>query len=144
MTLLFNIGWVVTLCVVLNFIQVRGFPLGYLMPISLGISTGLISGSNSFVSSDLNLFSAHEGMALGLSIGGLETLGYLLILAATVRLGFYQYKSWWRWRGKWAPTKVMNVRDIRLSESEWLTIAAGLFVIILGAYRETTMVLGQL
>jgi hypothetical protein len=144
MTLLFNIGWIVTLSVVLNFNQVRGFPMGYLMPISLGIFTGLIPGNNSFVSSDLNLISAHEGMALGLSIGGLETLGYLLIIAATVRLGIYQYKSWWRWGGEWSPTKLMRIRDIRLSSSEWLTIAAGLLLIILGAYRETLMAFGQL
>lgn len=144
MTLLFNIGWMVALGVVLNFNQVKGFPVGYLLPISLGFWTGLIPGSNSFISSDLNQISAHAGMALGLSIGGLETLGYVLIVAATVKLGIYQYRSWWRWSGEWAPTQVMNLRDIRLSASEWLTIAAGLVVIILGAYRETLMALGQL
>lgn len=142
--LLFNIGWVTTLCFVLNFIQVKGFPLGYLMVLSLGLITGLISGSNSFVSSDLNQFSAHEGMALNLSIGGLETLGYILVLAATVRLGIYQYRSWWQWRGEWAPQKVMRIRDIRLTGGEWLTIAAGSLVIILGAYRETLLAFGQL
>ncbi len=144
MTLLFNIGWMVALIVLLNFNQVKGFPAGYLMIISLGILTGLIPGNNAFVSSDLNQLSAHEGMALGLSIGGFETLGYLLIMAATVRLGIYQYKSWWRWSGEWAPTKLMRIRDIRLSSGEWFTISAGLLLIIIGAYRETLMALGQL
>lgn len=144
MTLLFNIGWMVTLSVVLNFNQVKGFPVGYLLPISTGIITGLILGSNSFVSSNVDQYGAREGLALGTSIGGLETLGYLLIIAATVRLGIYQYKSWWRWGGEWSPTKLMRIRDIRLSEGEWLTIAAGLLLIILGAYRETLMAFGQL
>ncbi len=70
--------------------------------------------------------------------------GIILIIAATVRLGIYQYKSWWRWGGEWAPTKLMRIRDIRLSTSEWLTIGGGLLLIILGAYRETLMAFGQL
>jgi hypothetical protein len=143
-TLLFNIGWMVTLSVLLNFNQVRGFPMGYLLPISIGIVTGLILGSNSFVSSNVDQYGAREGLALGTSIGGLETLGYILIIAATVRLGIYQYRSWWRWSRDWAPTKLMRIRDIRLSGSEWLTIAAGLLLIILGAYRETLMAFGLL
>ncbi len=144
MTLAFNIGWMVTLIVLANFNQVRGFPVGYLLPISLGIISGLILGSNSFVSSNVNQYSAREGLALGNSVGGLEMLGYILIIAATVRLGIYQYRSWWRWSREWAPTKLMRIRDIRLSSSEWLTIATGLLLIIVGAYRETLMALGQL
>ncbi len=144
MTLLFNIGWVVTLCVILNFNQVRGFPMGYVYPISIAVLTGLILGTNSFVSSDANQYSARDGLALGTSIGGFETLGYLLIIAATVRLGIYQYKSWWRWSGEWAPIKLMRIQDIRLSSSECLTIALGLLLIIVGAYRETLMAFGQL
>ncbi len=144
MTLLFNIGWMVTLIVLANFNQVRGFPVAYLLPISLGIISGLILGSNSFVSSNVNQYSAREGLALGNSIGGLEMLGYVLIIAATVRLGIYQYRSWWRWSGKWSPIKLMRIRDIRLSRGEWLTIAAGLLLIIVGAYRETLMAFGQL
>ncbi len=144
MTLLFNIGWMVTLIILANLNQVRGFPAGYLLPITLGIVGGLIVGSNSFVSSNVDQYSAREGLALGNSIGGLEMLGYLLIIAATVRFGIYQYKSWWRWSGEWAPTKLMSIRDLRLSGREWLTVAAGLLLIILGAYRETLMAFGQL
>ncbi len=144
MTLLFNIGWMVTLSVVANFNQVRGFPVGYLLPISIGFFTGLILGSNSFVSSNVDQYGAREGLALGSSIGGLETLGYLLVIAATVRLGIYQYRSWWRWSGEWAPTKLMRIRDIRLSTNEWFTIALGLLLIVVGAYRETLMAFGQL
>lgn len=142
MTLLVNIGWTVVFGVLLNFAQVRGFPLGYILPISIAITTGLILGTNSFVSSNVNQYGAREGLALGTSIGGLETLGYLLVIAATVRLGIYQYKSWWG--GEWKPTQLMRIRDIRLSSSEWLTILAGLLLIIVAAYRETLMFYGQL
>jgi hypothetical protein len=48
------------------------------------------------------------------------------------------------WSGEWAPTKLMSIRDIRLSSGEWLTIAVGLLLIIVGAYRETLMAFGQL
>ncbi len=144
MTLVVNIGWMVVVSVLLNFNQVRGFPMGYLFPISIGLMTGLILGSNSFLTSDVNQYGALEGLALGNSIGGLETLGYILVIAATVRLGIYQYKSWWRWSGEWAPTKLMRIRDIRLTMSEWLTLVGGLLLIIIGAYRETLMGFGLL
>lgn len=144
MTLLFNIGWMGTLIVLTSFNQVRGFPVAYLLPIALGITSGLILGSNSFVSSNVNQYSAREGLALGNSIGGLEMLGYIIMVAAMVRLGIYHYKSWWRWSGQWAPTKLMRIRDIRLSKNEWLTIAVGLLLIVIGAYRETLMTFGQL
>ncbi len=138
-TLLFNLGWMAGLSVILNFNQVKGVPVGYLLPISFGFFTGLIAGSNSFVASDVDRYAAREGLALGLSIGGLETMGYLLIIVASVRLGIYQYRSWWRWSGEWAPTKLMNIRDIRLYRPEVLTIVLGVALIVIGAYRETLM-----
>ncbi len=61
MTLLFNLGRIVTLSVLANLNQVRGFQMGYLLPISIGLLTGLIFGSNSFLSSDVN----HTGRAKG-------------------------------------------------------------------------------
>lgn len=144
LTLLFNLGWMIGLTIVVNFNQVRGFPLGYLMPITLGITSGLIPGTNSFVASDLDQYLVREGLALGLSIGGLEMLEYILVIASTVRLGIYQYRSWWRWRGEWKPTKAMRIRDIRLSKPELLTFVAGVLLIIFAAYRETQMTFGLL
>ncbi len=141
LTLLFNIAGVVTLCVVLNFNQVKRIPMGYIMPVSLGVVTGLISGTNSFAASDLSRYSAREGMALGISIGGLEMLGYILVIAATVRYGVYQYRSWWRWNGEWKPMKVMNLREVRLTRPEWYCLALGLLLILTGAYRETLFAL---
>ena len=142
LTLLFNVGLVVVVAVIMNLNQVRGFPVGYLYPIFLGVVSGLISGTNSFASSDLTLFNARDGMALGLSIGNLEMLGYILVLAATVRYGVYQYRSWWRWGGEWSPTKRMRVRDVHLTRSEMIALGLGLACIILAAVRETMMARG--
>ena len=94
LTLLFNIGVVAVLGVVLNCNQVRGFPVGYLIPIALGVTSGLILGTNSFAASDLSRVTALDGLALGITIGGLEMMGYILVIAATVKLGIYQYRSW--------------------------------------------------
>jgi hypothetical protein len=65
-------------------------------------------------------------------------------VAATVRFGIYQYRSWWRWSGEYKPTKVMNFRDIRLSTSEIVCLAAGLLLVIVGAYRETLLAFNML
>lgn len=144
LTLLFNLGWQVGLIIVLNFNQVKGMPTAYLLPVSLAIVSGLIAGSNSFVASDLNQYSVRDGLALAHSIGGLEMLGYILVIAATVPFGIYQYRSWWRWSGEYKPSKVMNFRDIRLTRWELLTLIAGEMLIIIGAYRETLMAFGML
>jgi len=136
MTLLVNLGWVVAIGALLNLIQVKGFSLGYLWPMSLGIISGLISGTNSFAASDLRQYNAWEGMARGISIGGLEMLAYILVIASTVSLGVYQYRSWWQ---QWKPTKVMNLRDVRLSRAELLCLIGGILLLILAAYRETIL-----
>jgi hypothetical protein len=135
LTLLFNLGLVVVVSVLLNLNQVKGFSMGYIMPISLGIISGLISGTNSFAASDLRQYNAWDGMALGISIGGLEMLAYILVIASTVGLGVYQYRSWWQWKS----TKVMNLRDVRLSRAELLCLIAGILLLFFAAYRETVM-----
>jgi hypothetical protein len=141
LTLLFNLGVMAGLAVVLNFNQVRGFPLGYVLPISLGLLSGLVSGTNSFAASDLRQYNAWDGMALGLSIGGLEMLAYILIIAATAGVGIYQYQSWWRWSGQWQPAKMMRFRDIRLSRQETAVLATGILLLVAAALRETFMVM---
>jgi len=140
LTLLFNLGITTTIAIVANFNQVKGFPAGYLIPIVLAIAGGLIVGTNSFVADDLDRYSnVREAMALGQTIGGLETLGFILVIASTVKYGVYQYRSWWRWSGEWKPTKVMNLRDVRLSRQEALCLVLGILLLIIGAYRETVM-----
>lgn len=69
LTLLFNLGLVVMVVVIMNLNRIKGFPLGYLLPLTMGIVSGLIPGTNSFVASDLSDFTVREAMALGLSIG---------------------------------------------------------------------------
>ncbi|MFN8596301.1 MAG: hypothetical protein U0559_08980 [Anaerolineae bacterium] len=135
LTLFFNLGLQVVLGIVLNLNQVKGWPAGYLVPISLGITSGLISGTNSFSASDLTQLNAWTGTALAISIGGFEMLAYLLIIASTVRLGVYQYQSWWQWKS----TKVMSLRDVRLTKAEVLCLTLGVLMLVVAAYRETAM-----
>lgn len=139
LTLLFNLGLVVVISVLANLNQVKGFPGGYIVPIVLGTVTGLISGTNSFAASDLKQINAWDGTALGISIGGLEMLAYILIIASTVSLGVYQYRSWWKWSGEWKPTKTINLRDVTLSRAEVLCLISGIALLIIAAYRETVM-----
>ena len=139
LTLLFNLGVTAVVSIVLNFNQIKGIPAGYLYPLFMAVSGGLISGTNSFMASDLTQYNAYYGHALALSIGNLETLGFIFIIAATVKFGVYQYRSWWRWSGEWKPTKVMKLRDIRLSKPEIVCLVIGILLVILGAYRETLM-----
>lgn len=144
LTLLFNLGVVVVIALILNLNRVKGFPAGYLYPMVLGVVSGLIPGTNSFVSSDLADFPVREGMALALSIGNLEMLGYICVIAATVPVGIYEYRSWWRWSGEWKETKTKSVRDVRLTRTEWILAAAGLALIVTAAVRETVMAHGGL
>ncbi len=140
LTLLFNLGVMTTIAVIANFNQVRGFPAGYLMPLVLAVTGGLIVGTNSFVADNLDRYSnVREAMALGQTIGGLETLGFILVIASTVKYGVYRYRSWWRWSGKWKPTKAMNLRDVRLSRQETLCLVLGVLLLIVAAYRETVL-----
>jgi len=140
MILFFNMGVVTLIIVLCNFNRVKGIPVGYLVPVSLAITGGLVVGTNSFLADDLDRYqSVREAMALGQTIGGLETLGFILIVAATVPLGVCHYRSWWRWSGQWKPEKVMKLRDIRLSRSEAICLAVGILLLVVAAYRETAM-----
>ena len=140
LTLFFNLGVMTTIAIVANFNQVKGFPAGYLLPLALAVTGGLIVGTNSFLADNLDRYSdVREAMALGQTIGGVETLGFILVIASTVKYGVYQYRSWWRWSGKWKPTKVMNLRDVRLSRQEVLCLVSGILLLIVAAYRETVM-----
>lgn len=144
LTLLFNVGVVVTVAIVMNLNRVRCFPVGYIYPIFLGIVSGLIPGTNSFVASDLAGYTVREGMALSLTIGNLEMLGYICVIAATVRIHVYEYRSWWRWGDEWKAIKTKSLRDIRLSRTEWATVLLGIGFVALAAVRETLMAQGGL
>jgi hypothetical protein len=135
LTLLFNLGIVIVVCILTNLQQFKGIPMGYVVLVVLGIVSGLVSGTNSFSASDLKQFNAWDGMALGLSIGGVEMLAYVLVISATANIGLYQYKNLWQWQGE----KIKNLRDIRLSPSEIFCLCLGIFMIVIAAYRETVM-----
>jgi hypothetical protein len=143
MTLVFNLGITVTLILLLNLNRVRGgLPLGYLLLVSYGLVSGLVAGTNSFVASNLRDYTAWDGNALGLSIGGLETLAFVLVAAATTPLGIYDYPSWWRWGGKWKAVKRKPFREVRLSRPEIVCLVIAVILLMVAAYRETVMALG--
>jgi len=139
-TLFFNLGIMTTIAIVCNFNQIKGISVGYLIPLVLGVTGGLVVGTNSFVADNLDRYSnVREAMALGQTIGGLETLGFIFVIASTIKYGVYQYRSWWRWSGEWKPTKVMKLRDVRLSKQESVYLVFGILLLIIAAYRETVM-----
>lgn len=144
LTLAFNVAVVVSVAVVMNLNRVRGFPVGYLYPLVMGVVSGLIPGTNSFVSSDLADYGVREGMALSLSIGNLEMLGYLCVIAATAGIARYEFRSWWRWRGEWEASRTGPLKEIRLSRAEWVTAGLGIALVVAAAVRETLLAHGLL
>jgi len=134
-TLLTNLVVMGSICVLLNLQRVRTIPLGYTMPLFLGVSTGLALGTNSFAAMDLSDKPFLAGTAMGLTIGGAEILGYMCLIAATSRISMYQRQTWWRWSEHFV--RVRRIRDLRLSWAEIVVLVAGIGLIVLGAYRET-------
>lgn len=134
-TLVSNLGIMATIGVGLNLISIKGFPQGYFVPIILGAVSGLFLGTNSFVAMDLSDIQFQDGLAIGFTIGGLEMLGYVCLVASTVNFGIYQYQNWWQWNEK--PHKVMKLREIRLAKSEIFCLAVGVLLIVIAAYRES-------
>ena len=139
LTLLFNLGTVIVVCILTNLQQFRHIPVGYIVPVVLGIVSGLVSGTNSFAASDLKQFNAWDGMALGMGIGGIEMLAYVLVISATANIGLFNYESLKQSKGE----KLKNLRDIKLSMSETLCLGLGIFMIVIAAYRETVMAFVQ-
>ena len=139
LTLLFNLGTATVVCALTNLQQFRRVPIGYVAPVVLGIVSGLISGTNSFAASDLKQFNAWDGMALGMGIGGIEMLAYVLVISATARIGLYNYESLAQWQGE----KLKSLRDIRFTAQEVLCLGLGIAMIVFAAYRETLMAFTQ-
>lgn len=135
LTLFFNIGIMAVIGIGLNLISIRGFPQGYFVPMVLGVVAGLLQGTNSFVALDLDQWAYREGYAIGLTIGSLEMLGYICIVASTARIGIFNYQSWWRINEK--PVKVMRFRDVRLSLAEVICLLSGALLIVAAAFRES-------
>lgn len=133
-TLVTNLGVVCGLCATLNLQRVRGFSVGYFIPIWLGVMTGLFLGTNSFAALDLRGEPYLPGAAQAMTVGGAETLGYILVTAATVKLGIYRRETW-RWKDRFQ--RVGRLRDVRLKWAEWLALAMGIGLVIVGAWRES-------
>ncbi len=142
LTLAFNLGIVVPVAVFMNLHRVRGFPVGYVYPMFMGVVTGLVPGTNSFATSDLADYGVREGMALSLSVGNVEMLGYLCVIAATAGIARYEYRSWWRSGREWEAVRTGKLGEIRLSRAEWATAFLGVALVLVGAIRETMMTFG--
>jgi hypothetical protein len=135
LTLLFNLGLVTVVSMGANLQRVRGIPMGYFVLAVLGVVGGLVTGTDSYVADDLSRYTVLEGMALGLSIGGVEMLAYTIVIASTVKFGIYQYRS----LADWKPTRVMSLRDVGLSKQEMLCLVVCVLLLIWAAYRETVL-----
>jgi hypothetical protein len=134
-TLVTNLGVVCGLCATLNLQRVRGFSVGYFVPIWLGVMTGLILGTNSFVAMDLRgPLPFLAGTAQAMMIGGAEMLGYVLVTAATVKVGIYR-RATWRWHDRFE--RVGRLKDVRFARAEWVALAMGIGLVIVGAWRES-------
>jgi hypothetical protein len=109
-TLCTNVGLVCGLGVLLNLQRVRGFSLGYCVPIALGIVSGLILGTNSFAAMDLDGIPFLAGTARGLTVGGAEMLGYVMVIASTVKLSIYRRQTWTSWSEQFVRVAVFRAR----------------------------------
>jgi hypothetical protein len=134
-TLFINVLVMGSICTLLNLQRVRTTPLGHLVPLFLGLTTGLFLGTNSLAAMDLSTGPFLAGTATGLSIGGTEILGYVCLIAATSGISVYQRQSWWRWDEKFVRTR--SLREVSLSRGELGLLALGLLLIIMAGYRET-------
>jgi hypothetical protein len=134
-TLIFNLGIMSIVGIGLNLININGFPQGYFVPIFLGIISGLVLGTNSFTAIDLAGIHYQEGAVIGFTIGGLEMLGYVCLVSATVDFGLFRYTNWWQWNEK--PTRVKNLKVVRLAKPEMVCLLIGAALIVIAAYRES-------
>lgn len=119
------------------FMYKEGIPFGYGIPIATGIFGGLILGSNSFMD-DLSRYSVLEGLVRGYSIGEIEMLAYIFIIASTAGISIYMDTTPW-YSLKTKMVKVKNFRDIRLLRQEWIVLLIGIFLLIIAGYNETVM-----
>lgn len=133
-TLALNLLVMGSICVLLNLQRVGTTPLGYTVPLFLGVTTGLFLGTNSLVAVDLSGVPFLSGTATGLKIGGAEMLGYVCLIAATAGISTHQRQTWWR---KEKFVRVRRLRDLRLSRGEVVVLALGLALIVAAAFRET-------
>ena len=137
-TIGFNLGIVSLIGIVVNLQRVNGLPAGYVFIFVQGILSGIVAGTNSFVSQVISPYTL-EGWLVALRIGYLEFLGYVCIVAATVGVGLRNYTSWLPWKAK--EIKVKTWRDIRLSRQEIIWLVIGILLIFLASYNETVLAL---
>ena len=132
----FNLGIASLIGIVVNLQRVNGLPAGYVFIFVQGILSGIVAGTNSFVSQVISPYTL-EGWLVALRIGYLEFFGYVCIVAATIGVGLRDYTSWLPWKAK--EIKVKSWRDIRLSRQEIIWLVIGILLILLAGYNETVL-----
>lgn len=120
----------------MNLQRVRGFPAGYLLVFTAGVGSGLVAGTNSFVQQVISPYRL-EGWLVALRVQHVELLGYTLIVASTIAVGLTDFSNWLPWKAN--EQRIQGWREIRLNRSEIGGIAAGIALILLGAYNETVL-----
>ena len=132
----FNLGIASLIGIVVNLQRVNGLPAGYVFIFVQGILSGIVAGTNSFVSQVISPYTL-EGWLVALRIGYLEFFGYVCIVAATIGVGLRDYTSWLPWKAK--EIKVKSWRDIRLSRQEIIWLVIGILLILLAGHNETVL-----
>jgi len=132
----FNLGIASLIGIIVNLQRVNGLPAGYVFIFVQGILSGIVAGTNSFVSQVISPYTL-EGWLVDLRIGYLEFLGYVCIVAATVGVGLRNYTSWLPWKAK--EVKVKSWRDIRLSRQEIIWLVISILLILVASYNEAVL-----
>ena len=126
----FNLGIISLIGIVVNLQRVNGLPVGYVFIFLQGVLSGIVAGTNSFVSQVISPYTL-EGWLVALRIGYLEFLGYVCIVAATIEVGLRDYTSWLPWKAK--EVKIRSWGDIKISRQEMIYLVIGILLILLAS-----------
>jgi len=132
----FNLGIISLIGIVVNLQRVNGLPVGYVFIFLQGVLSGIVAGTNSFVSQVISPYTL-EGWLVALRIGYLEFLGYVCIVAATIGVGLRDYTSWLPWKAK--EVKIRSWGDIKISRQEMIYLVIGILLILLASYNEAVL-----
>jgi len=132
----FNLGLVLLVGAALNIQRVRGFPTGYVFIFVQGFMSGIIAGTNSFVSQVISPYTL-DGWLVALRIGHLEFLGYTCIIASTINIGLQNYDSWLPWKAK--AQRIKTWKEIRFTRQEVMGMIIGVIILLIAGYNETIL-----
>lgn len=124
------------LIVVANLFRIRWFPLGYLVICIHWSGYGLFLGTNSF-DIDQGAKVAPSLVHLLSSAGFFEISGFTFIAAATINLYMFKQETFLQMTAEKTRQWDLN----RLKRNEIVSLALGIGLIFLGAYKESLNIL---